>query len=176
MGTIFDALTNVERLISEFPSVIEDTLKDNLGVIKGIIQEQLMVGIDENEKELRPTYLEDPYFATITETPAEAKKKAKNWFNWKKRITPPRPSNIVRYPARDDNTPNLIIKGNFHDSITPRIISDAIVTSSEGFPDGSSIEKKYGSGILGISPRGKEFIIEERLYPAIEKLFKKHGL
>lgn len=167
MADIFTVAQNFNKLVKEFKPTVENALRSNTDLIKKIIQEQLLSGIDENEKPLRPTYLGDPYFPNP--------KKAQQWKKWKETITPPRPSHLLNYPARDANTPNLIIKGNFHDSITPRVTGWKIQTTTQGFDEGTDIVNKYGDTILGISPRGREVLIDKVIAPAINNLFKKYG-
>lgn len=175
MASLFDVADKFHKMFQEFKPSIEKALNDNTSLIREIIQEQLLSGIDENEQELRPTYLGDTYFIDITETVEDSIKEAKRYLKWKEGITPPRPSHLLNYPARDVNTPNLIIKGNFHDSITPRVMGWKIITTTEGFQEGPDIVEKYGNSILGISPRGREVLIKKVLTPAIVELFKKYG-
>lgn len=174
MATIFEVADRFHKMVEEFKPAVEKSLDEETDLINEIIHEQLLSGIDENEHPLRPTYLGDPYFVETTKTPEGAKRKARWYKNMKEEITPPRPSHLLNYPARDSNTPNLIIKGNFHDSITPRIMGWKIVTTTEGFADGPAIVEKYGESILGISPRGREVLIKKVIKPAIERLFKKY--
>ena len=51
-----------------------------------------------------------------------------------------------------------------------------IVTRSIGFYAGDdALEKKYGPGHLGLTPEARAYLIEERVVPALDKLFKKYG-
>lgn len=176
MGTIAGASNAVRMLKASFPEEIVDALRNSETLIKDIIQDQLMAGKDENLNPLTPTYLDDPYFVESTSTPKAAKEKAKNYKKWKAKLYPPTTTDILHLRARSANTPNLIIRGDYHASITPIVMKDKIVTQSIGFYASDDIERKYGPEHLGLSARGKEYLINEKIYPAIAKLFKKYGL
>lgn len=174
MGTIANAYSAVMGLSGEFTSAIEKTFLDNETLIKDIIQDQLMAGIDEDMKPLTPTYLDDPYFVESTSTPEAAKEKAENYKKWKAKLYPPTSTDLLHLPARDANTPNLIIRGDYHASITPVVAEGKIVTKSVGFYAENDIENKYGDAHLGISSEGRYYLINEKVYPAITKLLAKY--
>ena len=95
---------------------------------------------------------------------------------WKKKIKPPKPSFLLDLPARDEKTPNLIIKGDFYDSITAIPISDGVRISTQGTPFGDDVERKYGSAILKIGTVSRKHFIEYFLEPALKSYFSKFGL
>lgn len=169
MGTIADMARRIAELKRDFPDVIVESIKDGERVIKDVIQDQLMSGLDSDTKPLRPTYLNDPYF--------KSKEQAQRYLAWKKSITPPTMSDILHLPPRDDDTPNLIIRGDYHDSITPEVAGGGegakLVIRSVGFYAGDDIEKKYGDKHLGLTDKGKAYLIDQRIRPAILSLLKR---
>lgn len=174
MGTIVGTANAVRMLNTSFSEEIINALRDSELLIKDIIQDQLMAGKDENMKPLTPTYLDDPYFKESTSTPSAAKEKAKNYKKWKAKMFPPTTTDLLHLRARSANSPNLIIRGDYHDSITPIVVKDKIVTKSIGFYASDDIENKYGPEHLGLTPKGKEYLINEKIYPAITGLLKKY--
>ena len=179
MSTIAGAANAVRMLKDNFWPDVTNSLRDSEGLIHDLITDQLMSGLDENKRPLKPTYLDDPYFVETTKTPEAAKKKAHNYKAYKERITPPDASDILHLPPRDSNTPNLIIRGDYHASILPVVQAGKdggkIVTKSVGFYAGDDLEKKYGPGHLGLTPEAKAYLLDERVMPAIKKLFEKYG-
>lgn len=171
MGTILDLRNKIKELNDEFPKTVEESLRNSGNVIRDIIQDQLLSGLDGNMRPLTPTYLTDPYF--------ETKAQAIRYMEWKKRITPPVMSDILHLPPRDDDTPNLIIRGDYYDSITPSIVgsgkSAKLVVRSEGFYAGNDIENKYGKAHLGLTDKGRAYLISEKVYPAVAALIKRLG-
>ena len=135
------------------------------------IREQLYSGVDGDEIPLTPGYMDDPYFDTYK----NPKKAAENYKNWKTRIQRPKPS-YLGFSARNNNTPNLIIRGDFYSSITAIPISDGVRIVTLGVSFGTDIEQKYGSRIFKVSERAKKFYMEYRLMPKIESYIKDCGL
>ena len=180
MGTIAGVANAVRTLEKNFWPEVTNSLRESEGLIHDLITDQLMSGLDENKEPLKPTYLDDPYFVETTKTPKAARAKARWYKAMKESITPPRSSDLLHLPPRDPNTPNLIIRGDYHASITPIVQGGKdggkIVTRSIGFYAGDdALEKKYGPGHLGLTPEARAYLIEERVVPALDKLFKKYG-
>ena len=163
MGTIAGVANAVRTLEKNFWPEVTNSLRESEGLIHDLITDQLMSGLDENKEPLRPTYLDDPYFVETTKTPKAARAKAR-WYK----------------AMKESVTPNLIIRGDYHASITPIVQGGKdggkIVTRSIGFYAGDdALEKKYGPGHLGLTPEARAYLIEERVVPALDKLFKKYG-
>ena len=102
------------------------------------------------------------------------------WRDMKERITPPETSNLLKFPPRNRNTPNLIITGEYHRSITPVVVDGKdggkIITRSIGFYAGdNALEEKYGPSHLGLTRKAKKYLLDNRIKPAIKNLLKKYG-
>lgn len=156
-----------ERLYKEAERIIQD----NGSEFEDYIREQLSVGLDGNENKLTPSYTEDPFFKSP---------EAGNWYNraesykkWKQSITPPAPS-YLGYPAREANTPNLIIVGNFYASIKAFNVDGGIRIGSQGFTDAGDIESKYGSQIYAVSPKARAFFLKYRFKKEFEQFLNKY--
>lgn len=183
MGTIADVASRVRELKERFPKTVNGTLKDSIPLIKSMIQEQLMAGMDEKGKPLTPSYLDDPYFGTVKSGKRAGQKRsdkqrqvfARVYMEWKEKLYPPASTFMLGLRPRQVETPNLIIIGPYHQSITPRIVGDKIVTESIGFYAGDDIEKKYGSGHLGLTQEARSHLVVYRLTPAITNLLKELG-
>lgn len=135
------------------------------------IREQLYSGVDGDENPLTPSYMDDPYFSVYK----NPKKAAEDYKNWKTKIQRPKPS-YLGFSARSNNTPNLIIRGDFYSSITAIPISDGVRIVTMGVSFGSDIEGKYGSKIFNVSDKARNHYVEYRLLPKIENYIKECGL
>jgi hypothetical protein len=131
-----------------------------------LVKNQLFSGMNGRDKQLRPTYENDPYFKTAES--GHWKNNGKGWARWKYLETPPRQSGYG-HPARNFSTPNLIIKGNFYDSIQAKNTDKGVNILSEGVSFGADIEKKYGSIIFGIGPISKEHFINHIFSPNFKR-------
>ena len=179
MGTITGTANAVRMLKNNFWQEVTNCLRGSEDLIHDLITDQLIAGRDENNRPIRPTYLQDPYFAESTKTPEAARNKARWWRDMKERVTPPETSPILHFPPRDRNTPNLIITGEYHRSITPIVQGDKdggkIVTRSIGFYAGNdALESKYGPAHLGLTRKAKSYLLKNRVLPAIRKLLEKY--
>jgi hypothetical protein len=160
-----------KKLSSGLKPQLVDGMHQDISQFEEYIREQLYSGVDGNENALTPGYMEDPYFDGFKNP-----KKAAEWYkNWKARIQPPRPS-YLGFSARNSNTPNLIIRGDFYSSITAIPISDGVRIVSYGVAFGADIERKYGSQIFKISEKAGSHYMEYRLLPKIERFIKECGL
>lgn len=171
---------SVNMLGKAFWPEVTYSLKESESLIHALITDQLMSGVDEDMRPLRPTYIDDPYFVETTKTPEAAKAKARWYKAWKESITPPVSSDILHLPPRDPDTPNLIIRGDYHASITPVVQGGddggKIVTRSIGFYAGDdALDNKYGPGHLGLTKAARSYLIDTRIMPALDRLFKRYG-
>ena len=174
MATVKEAAEAFALFADGFNKVVKDTIVENKDMLEELIKEQLYSGVNGNDKPLRPTYLNDPYFKS--EEAGHWQNKAKSYMMWKKKIKPPKPSFLLDLPARDEKTPNLIIKGDFYDSITAIPISDGVRISTQGTPFGDDVERKYGSAILKIGTVSRKHFIEYFIEPALKSYFSNFGL
>ena len=179
MGTIEGVSNAVRMLKNNFMPEVTNSLRESEDLIHDLITDQLMAGLDENGKQIRPTYLQDSYFRETTKTEKAARKKAMWWRDMKERITPPETSNLLKFPPRNRNTPNLIITGEYHRSITPIVVDGKdggkIVNASYLLLLGPMLEEKYGPSHLGLTRKAKKYLLDNRIKPAIENLLKKYG-
>lgn len=149
MGTIKGLLDSVAKLDlrREVPIIIQyyDIW------IEHAVREQLWDGKTSLGVDIRPSYLEDPFFKTTAQ--------AMGYSKWKDKITP--------NPQRNTHTPNLFINGYFHSTIRLKVTKEEIIYDSNTF--GREIIRKYGDKLLGMAPDTKEAFIEELLYPRVKK-------
>lgn len=169
MDRIERNLKQLEKLTGGFGAMIEKLIIDNKGEVEMLIREQLLSGVDGDEKDLKPNYSTDPYFK---------EKYGKNWKaraeaykNWKNDITPPSPSKIG-FRARGIDTPNLIIEGMFHRSIKAEPISGGLRIGTRGIDFGSDVEEKYHSTIFKVSRTSSKYFIRRIVRKKIEEYFK----
>lgn len=75
MGTIEGVSNAVRMLKNNFMPEVTNSLRESEDLIHDLITDQLMAGLDENGKQIRPTYLQDSYFRETTKTEKAARKK-----------------------------------------------------------------------------------------------------
>lgn len=167
------AYENLKELVDGFEPMLVKVMHDNKHDLREFITEQLYSGIDGEDKELHPTYLNDPWFNS--DDAGRWKNNARGYMMWKKEITNPLPS-YLGISARKYNVPNLIITGSFYDSIRPIPTSKGILIESRGFDDGPFIESKYGSNIFGLSSYARNFFIKYTILDEIDRYFSKYSL
>lgn len=172
MATLGAVAAAVRKLNNGIKGNVANSMSDNAGMIVDMVREQIYSGLSGNGKILTPSYLNDPYFSQ----PGPWKGRGRAYMAWKKKITPPERSTILTLPARADSTPNLYITGIFHASIKAKPFSDGVTVYTGGFRDGSTIERKYGPNIFGLTDVAKSYFIFRILRPRLEKFYKQCGI
>lgn len=172
MGTIKDLVDGFASLVDGFDGMLRKTMEESRGDVYDLVTDQLYSGVNGRDKPLRPTYLHDPWFKS--DEAGKWKNNGKGYAMWKKEEHPPAPS-FQGYPPRDVYTPNLIITGEFYNSIRVNVSPEGLKIGSETTM-GKDIEKKYGSIIFGLGPRSRRYFIEYILNPALKEYFSKFGV
>lgn len=162
-----------DRFVSNFERDCIGVIHENKPLFEEFIREQLYSGKNGKENPLTPTYSDDPYFKEHYGKNWRAA--AERYRKWKMLISPPSPSYLGLQP-RHSNTPNLIIRGDFYDSIVATATGSGFVIGTQGLSFGRDVERKYGSGIFEIGNHAKKFFIETKLLPSILNNFKSYGL
>lgn len=161
------------QFADNFELKVASTIQNHPDVFVDFVHQQLYSGLDGNQEPLRPTYLEDPWFNTPEAGRFQGKPR---WYMaWKAKITPPTRA-YIGLPGRAMETPNLIIRGDFYDSITAAAIPGGLRISTEGLSFGKDIEEKYGSAIFKISPMAVQEFLYTYLEPEINNYYKSLGL
>ena len=167
MATIKGASDTFARLNAGFPPMLTQLIQANGMELGGYVREQLWSGLDGDEKELRPTYLTDPYFKERYGSAWRIM--AERYADWKMEITPPS-SGRLGFRPRDRVVPNLFIDGTFHRSIMPRNIDGGITFSSQvGFA--TEIEQKYHDTIYKVSRTARKRFLDDFVRGAIRNYF-----
>lgn len=151
--------------------VLDEMTKADLS---DVIKDQLYAGKNGNGKNLRPTYDNDPFFKTSEAGPW--KNRAKAYKEFKMDVQPPKIGSFLGFAPRDPETPNLIIRGNFYDSIFAVKTIDGVNIGSEGFAESGDIEQKYGQAIYRLSPEARHYLVTYKIHPAIKAYLKQYGL
>ena len=167
MATIKGASDTFARLNAGFQPMLTQLIQANGMELGGYIREQLWSGLDGDEKELRPTYMTDPYFKERYGSAWRIM--AERYADWKMEITPPS-SGRLGFRPRDRVVPNLFIDGTFHRSIMPRNIDGGITFSSQvGFA--TEIEQKYHDTIYKVSRTARKRFLDDFVRGAIRTYF-----
>lgn len=176
MATLGEYSKSWEKLAKNLEDVLVNQLYGESDMVEDFVREQLYAGKNGNEDNLRPKYSEDPYFQKLYGD--NWKKHAINYRKYKKKITPPgrRAGSYLMFQPRGVDTPNLIIRGDFYDSITAIPIDDGLMVCSEGVSFNKDIEQKYSTAIYKISDKAKKHYIRYFMLLQIEELVKDCGL
>lgn len=174
MANIIDAEKAVKQFVDGFEPMIRCVMVENREEVSQYIVEQLWSGINGNDKPLRPTYFNDPYFKT--EEAGYWYKNAKGYAAFKEKNAPLMHSDLINAPVSSKGTPNLIITGEFHDSITATPTDKGLKIGSEGVSFSSDIEKKYGQAIYRVGSYARKTFFRRCLKQGIEDYFRKFGL
>lgn len=174
MANIIEAEKNVNALVEGFESMIRNIMAAQKKEVQIYITEQLYSGVNGNDKPLRPTYLNDPYFKSRES--GKWYKNARGYMMWKEGITPPYASSWLGIPRRSPDTPNLIIRGDFHNSITAVPFDKGLRIESVGVSFSDDIERKYGQAIYRVGSYARRYFIEKYVKKGIEDYFRKFGV
>lgn len=167
MGTIKSVNEVAGRFVDGFRPMLESVLAGNAGFLVNAVRDQLESGLDGDEKELRPNYLNDPYFKT--------RKQAEGYMRWKERITPPRPSWLGLRP-RALKTPNLRINGYYHESIKAAAVPGGVRIGSQGAGFAPELERKYGGALYKVGRTARRKFYRECVRRALRDYYRRFGL
>lgn len=158
MSTIIGMLKRFEGIDTD--QVIYQVMQDSEQDIVDLNREQMYDGKTNLDTNIRPLYIEDPYFKGDII-------RAQAYSDWKDSITP----NSRRNPG----VPNLYINGFFHSSIRVTVLPDTIVFDSS-WTEGDDIEKKF-KNIYGLGGEHKKIFLNVYLSPVLkERMEQETGL
>lgn len=139
MASAREMRERVQALRDKIIGIAGECIEQYLPEIVEMIQGQLLDGRDKNDELLTPSYSEDPYF----KKPGAGERYAV----WKRKLYP--------NSKRPEDTPNLIITGEFHRGIVAEVISDQIVyTNTASF--GEQVIAKFGEDIFGLNEENRK--------------------
>lgn len=167
MATIKDAERIFRQFSEGYAPLIESVIAGNMDFAELAIREQLESGLDGNEKELQPGYLNDPYFKT--------RKDALKYMRWKEEITPPMQSQLG-LRERPAKTPNLRITGYYHYSIQAVRVDGGLKVMSHGVDFSPEIENKYGNNLYKLGRTARRKFYRDYLRKALKEYYRKFGL
>lgn len=173
MANIATAYENLKALVEGFEPMLVDILHKNKADFPAYVRGQLNSGLDGNEKELKPTYLFDPWFKT--DEAGKWKNDAAGYMRFKAKITPPVVSKFG-LRSRNEKTPNLIITGVYHDSISVTETNEGLRVGSDDTLLAPGIENKYGDYLYKIGATAHNHFMRRKVRQEIKKYFSKFGL
>ena len=166
--TVAEYLRIMESAIDTIPDVIQAEVAQSKDVILSLNKDQLLAGRNADGEVLTPTYTGDPYFKTAKAANAYKKMKMKLESMHRARM---RFDNILPYPAKSDDTPNLIVTGMFQEGMFIDVYAGAYEIGSM-YHDSDDIERKYDNKVFGLSPESKELYWNDYLQPAVVEHIK----
>lgn len=153
---IEDKISSLRMFRETFVASTFDEMKKHESYLLDLNKDQMMAGQNAEGTDITPSYLNDPYFKT--------KRQAVGYMNWKQRITAD--------SRRDAETPNLFIKGDFHNSIKINFDNDSMEFVSNTTL-GRDVQHSHPD-VLGLNDKNQDMIIDniiyERLLTEINKI------
>lgn len=159
------------RMVDGFEPAIIQCLGDNAVIAEDAVREQMLCGVDGDDRHLNPTYDDDPYFEE--EGPWHHRSTA--YKDWKRDIKPPEAGVMLTLQPRPDNVPNLYIDGTFHDGVSASMRGDTLTIDCDQDGDGPDIVRKYGDQLLQLSPTAIGYFNETYILPHIRDFFADCG-
>ena len=156
-----DYVTAKQKRVDNWPEVIEWQVDESGYELLELNKDQMLLGRNTDGELLTPGYLEDPYFRTSAQAQAYAAMKRGLEFVHKTRVTFP-----LNYPNKPQDTPNLIVTGDFQDGMFIRNTAESFIIDSR-YPESGDIERKYNNKVFGLTPLAKEFWWNHRLREAL---------
>lgn len=150
MSTIIGMLNRFEKVDTDV--IIYQVIAESDQDLVDLNREQLYDGKTNQDTDIRPLYIEDPYFEGDV-------KRAQAYSDWKDKITP--------NPRRSPGVPNLYINGFFHSSIQVTVLPDTVVFKSS-WSEGDDIEKKF-KNIYGLGGEYKIIFLRDYLSPVLKE-------
>jgi hypothetical protein len=135
--------------------IARETIEGTEEEIRQYNLQQLLDGKTNQGTDIRPTYLEDPFFKTQAQAQA--------YSDWKDRISP--------RGNRRQGVPNLYINGYYHSTREVKIEGDKIIYRSAFGEIFTDIDEKY-KNIDGLSPDSRRKYIPFVLRPAFKHLIE----
>ena len=179
MCTIKRFVEKYKKAYNELPEAIFNTVQQISDVLLDLNKDQLLQGRDADGNILTPGYLQDDYFPTSKMAQAYLRKKIRlEQIHWARmRFL----TGIELYPGKNENTPNLIVTGPFHDGFFIKATKgsfdklDAIgeYTIDSSYEDADDINSKYKGRVYGHAPRSKAFIYFTYIRPTIERVYRQ---
>lgn len=149
-------MASIDELITKFnPAKVEPALLQALSYTassyEDILRNQLLHGKGSDGQDLKPGYLEDPYFKTP--------ESAMRYAQWKQKISPD--------VGRNFNAPNLFINGFYHKRLKVFVFPDGL--SIDNFAVfGEKVNAKYNGKATVLGGVFREKYIDEYLEPQLK--------
>lgn len=156
-------LNKAKRLERGYLGVIAQALRENKAEVLEMQKSQLLSGVDSEEKPLRPTYDQDPFFKTD-----EGRKK----YIKLKQETQSKHDQLRKYNIfgnKDSLTPNLIVTGSYHKGLRTEV-SKGTITIIGTWSRSPNIERKYPTA-LGLTSIGFGVLFERYAKPDLIDYF-----
>ena len=155
----------IEQLrTKELVRIISEIFDEHRYLLVELQKDQLYAGRNAKDRELNPTYYNDPYF----KTPAAAARYAK----WKSSLNV-RTHNPI-FPQKQYETPNLIITGTLiYDTIFAKV-SNGILEMSANSSILSELEQKYDEPFGLGKTAFEEFVRQTDMIEKVKQKVKKY--
>jgi hypothetical protein len=158
MATILDMKKRFEQFHQRTDEIIYGAIKDNEQDLNDLNLEQIYSGKTSTGENLRPSYLEDPYWDTHKFRGQTGIRAAIAYSNWKDQITP--------NPFRNPGIPNLFINGYYHSKRTTLVSPGGEIIHDDSASFGDDIKAKY-KNLDGLGGRFKEIFLNEYVRPVL---------
>lgn len=152
-------VSRAQTAVENYPAIIADIVSENESVLLQLNKDQMLSGVDVDEKYFTPSYLNDPYFSST--------EKAVNYMNYKDKYRSMY-DNRIKYnlfPAKPAEIPNLILVGTFMNSMFITASGNAF-TIGATYMESDTIERKYDKP-FGVSSMSARWFWQNFLLPGL---------
>lgn len=158
MATILAMKKRFEEFHQRTDEIIYGVMKENEQDLNDVNLEQIYSGKDNKGENLRPSYLEDPYWNTHKFRGQTGLQAAQAYSNWKDEITP--------NPLRNPGYPNLFINGYYHSKRRVLISPGGEIIHDDSASFGDDIKRKYPN-LDGLGGRFKTIFLKQYVQPVL---------
>lgn len=148
-------MATLDELIQKYnpsqvrPAVVR-ALSYTASQYEDLLREQLLHGKGSDGQDLKPGYLEDPYFKTP--------ESAMRYAQWKQKISPD--------VGRNFNAPNLFITGYYHKRMKVFVFEDGLTIDNFAV-FGEAVNEKYGGKATVLGGIWRKKYMQEILRPQL---------
>lgn len=163
LAAYIEKFDTLRKRLQDIPDVLDVLVEQHKDVILSLNQDQMLFGRNTDGQPFRPGYLEDPYFRDVADA---------QWYRARKEHLESRHralvSNPVDFPAKDSNTPNLIVTGTFQKMMRIQTVARGFEITS-GYEGTADIEAKYDGKVFGLAPLSREYFYWYYIFENLEK-------
>lgn len=146
--------------IETIPDTINQAVAQDADEMLSLRKDEILLGRNSDGEPFTPSYTDDPYFHSREAAIAYGERKYRLLSLHNMRI-----EHVLGYPNKDDDTPNLIVRGDFQDGMFIHAGGDTHEIGST-YEDAGAIDSKYDHKVFPLGPEARAYFWKYILFPA----------